>query len=122
VYRGAIILESLKTGATLEQIPLVVHRLTRQSIDNASSAQPPVWSILEFEVDDAQAGALADALTAILDEPGWYADFHNEHEIFVVFPGRVFRYPHDDRAGRAEAQAFGRSLGIPEPQLDWTEG
>jgi hypothetical protein len=122
MYRGALILESLKTGTTLEQIPLLVHRVTRQSVDNASSAQPAVWSILEFEVEDAQAGTLADTLTEVLDEPGWYADFHNDHEIFVVFPGRVFRYPLDDRAGRAEAQAFGRSLGIPEPQLDWAEG
>jgi hypothetical protein len=24
-------------------------------------------------------------------------------------------------AGRAEAQAYGRTLGVPEPQLDWTE-
>jgi hypothetical protein len=23
-------------------------------------------------------------------------------------------------AGRAEAQAYGRQLAIPEPQLDWT--
>ncbi|MEV0800563.1 hypothetical protein AB0I34_22920 [Kribbella sp. NPDC050281] len=23
--------------------------------------------------------------------------------------------------GRAEAQAHGRELGIPEPQLDWTD-
>jgi hypothetical protein len=37
-----------------------------------------------------------------------------------VFPGRVFRYPRGDAAAREEAKAFGRELGIPEPQLDWT--
>jgi hypothetical protein len=120
VYRGAIILESLKTGATLA-LPLVVQKVSKQAIDNANSAQPPVWTILEFEVDDAHAVALADALTSILDEPGWYADFHNDHEIFVVFPHRVFRYPLGDHPSRADAQSYGRSLGIPEPQLDWTD-
>ena len=38
---------------------------------------------------------------------------------FVVFPGRIFRYPRGDRAGRAEAEAYGRQLAIPETQLDW---
>lgn len=38
-----------------------------------------------------------------------------------LFPGKVFRYPRGDQAGRAEAQAHGRSVGVPEPQLDWTD-
>jgi hypothetical protein len=40
-------------------------------------------------------------------------------EAFVVFPGRVFRYLRGDAAGRTEAQAHGRTVGVPEPQLDW---
>jgi hypothetical protein len=38
----------------------------------------------------------------------------------VVFPGRIFRYQRGDDTGRAEAQAHGRKLAIPEPQLDWS--
>jgi hypothetical protein len=57
----------------------------------------------------------------VLDGPGWYADFHDEHESFVIFPGRVFRYWRGDAAARAEAQEYGRGLKIPEPQLDWTQ-
>jgi len=37
-----------------------------------------------------------------------------------LFPGRIFRYPRGDEPGRAEAQAYGRQLAIPDPQLDWT--
>ena len=37
-----------------------------------------------------------------------------------MFPGQIFRYPRGDAAGRAEAQAYGRQLANPEPQLDWT--
>jgi hypothetical protein len=84
------------------------------------------WPVVElhrvdFGVDDIHAVALAEALKGVLDKPGWYADFHNEREIFVVFPGRVFRYPRGDMASRSEAQAYGRELGIPEPQLDWAD-
>ena len=40
-------------------------------------------------------------------------------ETFVVFPGRIFRYPRGDDVGRAEAETHGRQLAIPESQLDW---
>ena len=50
----------------------------------------------------------------------WYANFQSATEAYVVFAGQVFRYPRGDAAGRARAQAHGRLLGIPEPQLDWT--
>jgi hypothetical protein len=36
-----------------------------------------------------------------------------------MFPGRTFHYPRGDEADRAEAQAHGRQLAIPQPQLDW---
>jgi hypothetical protein len=62
----------------------------------------------------------ADALAAVLDtEHGWYADFRTPAETFVSYAGRVFRYPRGDSQGRAEAEAYGRSVGVPENELDW---
>ncbi len=121
MYDGVLILESLRVGTELAGIPVVVRKISRPEMSTASSDQPPVWSVLEFGVEDSQAEALAKELAAVLDAPGWYADFHDDNEIFVVFPGRVFRYPRGDAAAREEAKAFGRELGIPEPQLDWTK-
>ncbi|MFD9390499.1 hypothetical protein ACFWBB_07080 [Streptomyces sp. NPDC060000] len=40
-----------------------------------------------------------------------------EHEV----AGKVFRRRRGDEAGRAEAVAYGRSLGTPVHQLDWDE-
>ena len=121
MYDGAIILESLRVGTSLEDIPLAVRKLSRYAVTGASAEQPSVWTVLEFEVEDSHAVALAGALEEILEQPGWYADFHNDEEIFVVFPRKIFRYPRGDEARRAEAQAHGRELGIPEPQLDWAD-
>ncbi len=87
-------------------------RVTRHRILSVASS-----SVFE----DSHAVALAEALEEILEQPGWYADFHNDEEIFVVFPRKIFRYPRGDEAQRSEAQAHGRELGIPEPQLDWAD-
>ena len=56
----------------------------------------------------------------MLDErAGWgYSDFEFGSEKYVVSAGRLFRYPPGAEAGRAEARVYGRSLGVPDSQLD----
>jgi hypothetical protein len=76
---------------------------------------------VDFEADDARAEHLAPAFSAAFDQPGWYVNFSARPKTFVIYPGRVFRYRRGDRDGRAEAQTHGRALGVPEPQLAWTE-
>ncbi|TCC16669.1 hypothetical protein E0H58_40090 [Kribbella speibonae] len=118
MYDGVLILESLKVGTVLDEIPLTVTKVSRVGVEGTSADQPVVWSLVEFAVERGEE--LAEVLAGVLDAPGWYADFHDEHEIFVIFPGRVFRYRRGDDAARAEAKEFGRGLAIPEAQLDWT--
>jgi hypothetical protein len=76
-------------------------------------------TLLRFDVADDRAPSFAEALAGVLDEPGWYADVHTVDESFVVFSGRVFRYPIGNGEGRAAAEAHARERGVPEPQIDW---
>ena len=107
---GVLIAESIPPPASLDAVTLTVHRLERVTPDNISP---------DFEVADDDAARLAEALAGVLGDFGWYADLHTADESFVVYAGRVFRYPRGDADGRAEAQAHGRAHGVPEPQLDW---
>jgi len=119
---GVLIAESLRVGATLEGVPLTARKLWRIASEDTMAEQPSAWTLIQFEAAEADAPRLAAALAAVLDDaPGWYADFHSATEKFVVFPGRVFRYPRGDRAARAKAEAHARSLGIPDAQLDWPD-
>src|SRR5919202_1652663 len=102
--RGTLIAENLRVGAALAGPPLTVSEVRR--VDAKLSA-------------DERAAELADALAAVLDQPGWYADLHTDARSFVVFAGRVFAYDRGDAAGRAAAEAHGRARGVPEAQLDW---
>jgi hypothetical protein len=121
---GTLISESIRPGATLEGVPLTVRTIQRVEPDNISDAQraagiPSRWTLLFFEVAEDAAPALADALAGILDEPGWYVDFHTADESFVVFRGAAFRYAEGDAEGRAEAEAHARAHGVPDAQIDW---
>jgi hypothetical protein len=119
MLEGTLIAESLRPGTTLDGPALTVRKIVRHAPSGITEDQPAIWTNIDFEIADSEADALASALAAALGERGWYANFQSATEAFVVFAGQVFRYPRGDTAGRARAQAHGRLLGIPEPQLDW---
>jgi hypothetical protein len=116
---GVLIAESLKVGVELSGTPLVVDRIVRVDAADATADQPRTWTLLYFRAEQTQAEALAGKLADLLDTPGWYVDFRTEEEVYVTFPDKIFRYTRGDAAGRAEAVAYGRTVGVPDSQLDW---
>jgi hypothetical protein len=119
VIEGTLIMESLRVGTVLPDLRLTVRRISRYRVGGTTPDQPEIWATLDFVAEEAQAEEIAQAFSDALDRPGWYVNFESPAENFVVFPGRIFRYPRGDAAGRAAAQEHGRRLAIPEPQLDW---
>jgi hypothetical protein len=119
MVEGTLIAESLRVGTNLENPKLTVRRISRLRLGNTTADQPEIWTLLDFEADEADADELARTFAEALDQPGWYVDFRSPTETFVVFPGRIFRYPREDDARPAEVRAYGRQLAIPETQLDW---
>lgn len=123
MYTGAVITQSLKPGSELTGVPLVVDRLVTFDKSDAAENQPTRWTMIFFRIDDADAERLASWFAdSLISEPGvWYADFRNDAEHFVIFPGRIFRYRLDDHDARQQAVDHGRRLGVPEAQLDWDD-
>jgi hypothetical protein len=119
MIEGTLIAESLRIGTVLADLNLTVRRIGRYRAGGTTPDQPDIWTTLDFEAEEARAEELAQTFAAALDRPGWYVNFESPAANFVVFPGRIFRYPRGDATGRAAAQAHGRRLAIPEPQLDW---
>ncbi|MGH3153041.1 MAG: hypothetical protein ACRDOB_20265 [Streptosporangiaceae bacterium] len=119
MIEGTLIAESLRVGTNLENLKLAVRKISRLRPEGTAADQPEIWTLLDFETGEAEADELARAFAGALDQSGWYVDFRSPAETFVVFPGRIFCYARGDDAGRAETQAHGRQLAIPEAQLDW---
>lgn len=119
---GVVIAESLRSDAQLDGRGINIARVKRVAVEGGTDGQPPVWTLLEFEADEARAEALAEQLAAALDPVGaWYIDFHSANESFVVFAGKVVRYRRGEAEGRREAERYARSIGVPDSQLDWRE-
>ena len=119
---GALIAESLRIGSVIEGVPLTITRISRADVGDVDAGQPLTWTFVEFEADDQYVDALAELLSRVLDPVcGWYCDFRNADTTYVVFAGRVFRYPRGEKTGRTAAEDHGRAVGVPEAQLDWPE-
>ena len=120
--RGQLVAESLGVGRRIQGVPMRLLGVTRVEppAENLAPGQPHVWTFIGFEIDDADAERLAEALReALLPGSPWYCNFTTADEMWVVFAGVRFHYPLNDGAGRASAEAYARSQGVPEPQLDW---
>ncbi|MBA2947450.1 hypothetical protein [Streptomyces himalayensis] len=119
---GVLIAESLRVGSELNGFPLQVTRVRRIGVGSATAGQPGEWTLLDFQAPEADAERLAAALAGCLEPTGgWYVNYNTTAEAFVVFADRVFRYPRGDAAARSEVQAYARSVGVPEEQLDWED-
>jgi hypothetical protein len=121
MIRGTLVCESLRVGGALDGLDWVIRSIRRVEVASASGDQPGRWTLFDLEVDDGAAERLASQLSGVLDEPGWYVDYSTAAEKFVVFAGRVFRYPLGSIEGRRETADYARSRGVPEAQLDWPE-
>jgi hypothetical protein len=121
---GYVLGESMRAGAVFAPHGLRIRKVERiDASGSATAGQPALWTLVEWEADDdGAADPIAEALADALEpDNGWYADFTVGDERVVVFAGKVFRYRRGDQAGRAEAVAYGRSVGTPDHQLDWEE-
>lgn len=119
MINGVLIAESLRVGAVLDDPRLTVTAMRRVRPEGTAGHQPATWTLIDFAAPEDETDRLASSFADALDDPGWYADFRTDTETFVIYPGRIFRYPRGDPAGRTAAQRYGRALGIPEGQLDW---
>ena len=99
MLQGALIAESIRPGTSLDDLNLIVRQITRHAPDGTTDEQPPIWTDIYFEVDEKDAGDLAQKLADVLDARGWYADFRSDTETIVVYRGKIFRYPAGTRRG-----------------------
>jgi len=119
MFKGLLIKESLQDKSVLNHF--VITKEDSWNIDNATQGQPAIWNVAWFEVEEKDINEVAQLLSRALENGKWYLDLTSDSEKVVVFPGKVFRYKKGDEQAQSEAKAFGRTLCIPDSQLDWKE-
>jgi len=119
MFTGLIIKESLPANTILTELDLKIVRTEKWNVgERAAEFQPDTWNAIFVEGEEEKIDAVTrDISHHIL--PKWYANISNATTEYVIFHGKIFKHLKGDKTDAAEAIRYGRSIGIPEHQLDW---
>ena len=108
-FTGTIVEESLKDIRFLNQTKVIGMRISPE--ENSEN----VWHLYKVSIEEA---AILE-LSRQLKSEQWYAHFWDGDTIVAVFPGKTFQFKYSDRSTWSDAIKYGKSLNIPEVQLDF---
>jgi hypothetical protein len=76
------------------------------------------WTLFKVGVEPGRIERTIKQLQENMVEETFYFHFYKDNELIVVFNNRTFRTTTDESKWR-EVIEYGKSLGIPEKQLDF---
>jgi hypothetical protein len=105
MLRGTIVENSLKDPSVL------------QSLKIEKTWQDGSWTLHDVLVDEDEALKIG---LYFADGP-WYVHFWEtgKDDVLVVFKDKHFRIKYSDKSTWVDAVAHGKSIGIPDEQLDF---
>ncbi len=108
-YIGIIVEESLDDNRLVNGLDIRKLHITNHS--------DPInrWHMYEVHVSRYEIQELSKHIV-----DGWYMHFWKGRDIIAVFKGKSFEFNYDDRATWEDVLSYGRALGLPEKQLDFS--
>jgi len=105
MYKGTVIENSLADKNILKRIQI---QNTRQAGD---------WVLHDVLVDETQIPELSKSLA----EGPWYIHLWEggKDDVIVIFKNKIFKIKFSDKTTWADAVAYGKSISIPDEQLDF---
>ena len=105
IYKGTIVENSLADKSILEKLQVT------------KTWQDGDWTLHKVLINEDQFDDVAEPLSA----GPWYVHFWQDEsdEIFVVFKDKRFKISKSDKFSWSDAIEYGKSIGIPEEQLDF---
>ena len=119
-YRGIIIEESLEDPSVLSEVEILETKVVPVGPEHKTPWLLQ-WTLHTVTFPEDKADWVANEISKSIDtqHPQWYVDFQNDTYHYIVFLMKVFKAELADTKTYEEAKKFGRSLGIPNEQLDF---
>ena len=119
MYSGLILKESLKNTNILTDDRITIIKEEKWNVERrAVDWQPKVWTALYVEGADKDIRDIAVIISnSILSK--WYANLSDSTTDWVIFHKKIFSYEKGDGDKKQEARNYGKSISVPEHQLDW---
>jgi hypothetical protein len=105
MYKGIIIENSLKDKTILKSLKI------------NKTWEDGTWVLHDVLIDEDKISRLSKCL----DDGPWYIHVWKQGEdgVKVIFKDKIFTIQYSDKSTWADAVNYGKSIGIPEQQLDF---
>lgn len=113
---GILLKESLADDGPLDLVKVV--SVTMSRVEDSVPPQPKWWTEVRFEAEAEHADEIAKSFSAALKPAAWYLHYWTDSHVFIVFPGKIFKYAKGSKSHTEEAVAYGLSIGVPRHQLE----
>ena len=119
MYNGLILKESLEGTDVLKDDRIIITKEKIWKVGRRAVVwQPKVWTAIYVEGAEEDIENVADIISnSILDK--WYANLSIAATEYVIFHKKIFSYSKGDDDKKQKAKIYGKSIGVPEHQLDW---
>lgn len=111
-YKGTIVEESLEDNRVLNDVQIVGFRISKD--ENPADR----WHLYTVNISRDEILKISKCLKA----GKWYMHFWNRDDVIAVFKDKTFEFKYSQKETWKDACDYGRSLGIPEEQLDFVVG
>ncbi len=108
-YKGTIVEESLEDNRILNDLNIIGFKISKD--ENPEDR----WHLYTVKVTENDIRKVSQYIKS----GTWYMHFWNGNDVIAVFKDKVFEFKHNQKETWKDACDYGRSLGIPEEQLDF---
>lgn len=107
-YKGIIVEESLEDNRILNDLEILKVRI--------SKAENPAdrWHLYTVKVSREKIEKLSKNIKL-----KWYMHFWKGRDVIVIFKDKQFEFNFDDKSTWSPVLEYGKSIGIPQEQLDF---
>ena len=115
MYKGIIISESLNEPSFINQFKVYRVEISKEEENIPNENRKARWHLYWVKAKAKQIKQLSKEI-----KQGWYTHFWNsKREMKVIFKDKIFNMQFDNKDSWKDAVEYGKSLGIPEYQLDF---
>lgn len=106
-YHGIIVKEGLKDQSILKKLRILGEKRTED------------WTLLRVSVSENEINNVVKLIQkSLVTKSTYYAHFYRNRKLIIVFPQRTFTLT-PNRETWKPAIEYGKSVGIPEEELDF---
>jgi len=117
-FKGLLLKESLQDLEVLKLIKIIKQEKWDIPKERLANFQPKIWTAITFEGDIKDIKKISKKLSEAIKSK-WYLNIGTPDKEIVIFHNKIFEHKKENKKEKEKVKKYGKSIGIPECQMDY---